>query len=133
LGRLALAARRLARAERFRGDGLARGARGGARRMSRSMAIERHPARRAFVGGALGAAALALAGCSLGPHTVELSQARLQELVARRFPVDKRVLDVIDLTLDAPRVGLQPEANRISVEVALRAKAGGPIPARLSG
>src|SRR5205085_1937427 len=76
--------------------------------------------------------ALALFGCSLGPHTVELSQARLQELVARRFPVDKRVLDAIDLTLDEPRVGLQPEANRISVEVALRAKAGGPISTRLS-
>ena len=89
--------------------------------------------RRAVVGGALAAAALALAGCSVGPRTVELSQARLQELVARHFPVDKRVLDAIDLTLDAPRVGLQPEANRISVEVALRAKAGGPISTRLSG
>jgi len=89
--------------------------------------------RRAFVGGALAAAALALAGCSAGPRTVELSQARLQELVARHFPVDKRLLDVIDLTLDSPRVGLQPEANRISVEVALRANGGGPIQTRLSG
>ena len=101
--------------------------------MSLRLADEADPARRAFAGGALAAAALALAGCSLGPHTVELSQARLQELVARRFPVDKRVLDTIDLTLDEPRVGLQPEANRISVEVALRAKAGGPISTRLSG
>ena len=91
------------------------------------------PPRRAFVGGALAAAALALAGCSAGPRTVELSHARLQELVARHFPVDKRVLDAIDLTLDTPRVGLQPEANRISVEVALRAKGGGPIQTRLSG
>ena len=89
--------------------------------------------RRAVVGGALAAAALALAGCSVGPRTVELSQARLQELVARHFPVDKRLLDVIDLTLDSPRVGLQPEANRISVEVALRANGGGPIQTRLSG
>ena len=91
------------------------------------------PPRRALLGGALAAAALALAGCSVGPRTVEVSQARLQELVARHFPVDKRVLDAIDLTLDAPRVGLQPEVNRISVEVALRAKAGGPISTRLSG
>jgi hypothetical protein len=53
--------------------------------------------------------------------------------VARHFPVDKRLLDVIDLTLDSPRVGLQPEANRISVEVALRANGGGPIQTRLSG
>jgi hypothetical protein len=43
------------------------------------------------------------------------------------------VLDAIDLTLDTPRVGLQPEANRISVEVALRAQGGGPIQTRLSG
>ena len=95
--------------------------------------IDRGPPRRVLLGGALAVSALALFGCSLGPHTVELSQARLQELVARRFPVDKRVLDTIDLTLDEPRVGLQPEANRISVEVALRAKAGGPISTRLSG
>jgi Protein of unknown function (DUF1439) len=81
-------------------------------------------------------AALALAGCAggFGPHTVELSQARLQEAVARHFPVDKRVLDAIDLTLDTPRVGLQPEANRISVELALRASGGGSgITARLAG
>ena len=77
--------------------------------------------RRALCVGAIAGAALALLGCgSVGPRTVELSQARLQELVARHFPVDKRLLDVIDLTLDSPRVGLQPEANRISVEVALQ-------------
>ena len=122
LGRLALAARRLARAERFGGDRLAGRARDGARRMS----LRRRGAdgaRRALCVGAIAGAALALAGCGgFGPRTVELSQARLQELVARHFPVDKRLLDAIDLTLDSPRVGLQPEANRISVEVALRAQ-----------
>jgi hypothetical protein len=90
--------------------------------------------RRALCVGAVAGVALGLSGCgSVGPRTVELSQARLQELVARHFPVDKRLLDVIDLTLDSPRVGLQPEANRISVEVALRANGGGPIQTRLSG
>jgi hypothetical protein len=101
--------------------------------MSRPHPADGGPARRTIVVGGCVAAAIALAGCSVGPRTVELSQARLQELVARHFPVDKRVLDAIDLTLDAPRVGLQPEANRISVEVALRAKGGGPIQTRLSG
>jgi hypothetical protein len=91
-------------------------------------------ARRAICVGAIAAPAFVLLGCgSVGPRTVELSQARLQELVARHFPVDKRLLDVIDLTLDSPRVGLQPEANRISVEVALRANGGGAIQSRLSG
>ena len=90
--------------------------------------------RRALCVGAVAGVALGLSGCgSVGPRTVELSQARLQELVARHFPVDKRLLDAIDLTLDSPRVGLQPEANRISVEVALRANGGGPIQTRLSG
>jgi len=90
--------------------------------------------RRAICVGAMAGVALGLPGCgSVGPRTVELSQARLQELVARHFPVDKRLLDAIDLTLDSPRVGLQPEANRISVEVALRANGGGPIQTRLSG
>ncbi|MCE9658340.1 MAG: DUF1439 domain-containing protein [Burkholderiales bacterium] len=70
---------------------------------------------------------------SFGPRTIELSQDRLQEMVARRFPVDKRVLDAIDLTLDSPRVGLQPDSNRISVEVALRASGGSAIAARLAG
>ena len=91
-------------------------------------------ARRAFGVAAIAGAALVLLGCTgLGPHTVELSQARLQELVARHFPVDKRLLDVIDLTLDSPRIGLQPEANRISVELALRAGGGSVIQSRLSG
>ena len=90
--------------------------------------------RRAICVGAMTGTTLVLLGCgSLGPRTVELSQARLQELVARHFPVDKRLLDVIDLTLESPRVGLQPEANRISVEVALRANGGGAIQTRLSG
>jgi hypothetical protein len=91
-------------------------------------------ARRALWVGALAGTALGLTACSgLGPRTIELSQARLQELVARRFPVDRRLLDAIDLTLDSPRVGLHPEANRISVEMALRAQGGGPIQTRLSG
>ena len=91
--------------------------------------------RRAACGALLGAAVAMLAGCvgGFGPRTIELPQARLQELVARHFPVDKRVLDAIDLTLDSPRVGLQPEANRISVELALRASGGNAISARLAG
>lgn len=92
-------------------------------------------ARRSAFLALIGGAAVALTGCvgSFGPRTIELSQDRLQEMVARRFPVDKRVLDAIDLTLDSPRVGLQPDSNRISVEVALRASGGSAIAARLAG
>ena len=92
-------------------------------------------ARRRACAGLLGVALAALAGCvgGFGPRTIELPEARLQELVARHFPVDKRVLDAIDLTLESPRIGLQPEVNRISVEVALRASGGNAISARLAG
>jgi hypothetical protein len=92
-------------------------------------------ARRAACVALLAVAATTLAGCvgGFGPRTIELPQARLQELVARHFPVDKRVLDAIDLTLDSPQVGLQPEANRISVELALRASGGNAVSGRLAG
>ena len=97
--------------------------------------MSRFGARRAACTALLAVPAALLAGCvgGFGPRTIELPQARLQELVARHFPVDKRVLDAIDLTLDSPRVGLQPEANRISVELALRASGGNAISARLAG
>jgi len=95
----------------------------------------RPPVRRRFMALALAAAAGLATGCSgaFGPHTVELSQARLQELVARRFPIDKRVLDAVDLTLDSPRVSLQPDANRIAIDLDLRAAGGGAVSARLGG
>jgi len=90
--------------------------------------------RRAACSVLLASGMAALAGCTaFAPNKLELSQARLQELVARHFPVDKRVLDAIDLTLDSPRIGLQPEANRISVELSLRASGGGALSARMAG
>ena len=82
---------------------------------------------------ALLAAAL-LAGClAFGPRTVDVPQARLQELIARRFPVDKRLLDAIDVTVDSPRLSLQPDSNRIALELALRAGTGGAISAQMNG
>jgi hypothetical protein len=76
-----------------------------------------------------------VAGCLplFGPRTVEVSQARLQELVERRFPLKKRVLDTIELTVDAPRLTLQPEANRIGVELALNAASDGVVGSVLGG
>ena len=78
--------------------------------------------------------ALTLAACTtVLPNTIEVPQARLQELIARRFPIDKRVLDAIDLSVDSPRITLQPETNRIAIELALRAERGGAISARAAG
>ena len=66
--------------------------------------------------------AVALAACGVfGPRTVEVPQARLQEIVARRFPVEKRLFDWVAIRIDSPRLSLQPDANRIAVEVAVTA------------
>ena len=86
----------------------------------------------------LGAALVALTGvpgCAslLGPRTIDVSQARLQDLVSKRFPVSKRLLDAIDVTLDSPRLSLEPDTNRVGIEVALRAGSGGALRAAMSG
>jgi hypothetical protein len=64
------------------------------------------------------AAAALLSGCAaiLGPRTVEVSQAQLEQLLARRFPVTRRVLEVFDVTVSAPRLRLLPESNRIATD-----------------
>lgn len=59
-----------------------------------------------------------MAGCAglFGPRTVEVSQAQLQEAVERRFPIERRYLELLDVTVAAPRVLLRPEANRLATE-----------------
>ena len=68
---------------------------------------------------ALSAATLLLGACAavLGPRNIEVSQQRLQELVARRFPVNKRYLELFDVTISTPRLTLLPEANRIATQL----------------
>jgi hypothetical protein len=76
--------------------------------------------RRAFGLAALLATLLAAACTSLlVPRTVDVPQARLQELIARHFPVNKRLFDAIDVSVDSPRLTLQPQSNRVAVELAL--------------
>lgn len=65
--------------------------------------------------------AATLAGCAAlggGPRTVEISEARLVELISRPFPRSQRYLDLFDVTLSAPRVRLIPAQNRIGTELA---------------
>jgi hypothetical protein len=64
------------------------------------------------------AAAALLAGCAalLGPRTVEVTQAQLEQLLARRFPLTRRVLEIFDVTVSAPRLRLLPESNRIATD-----------------
>ena len=66
----------------------------------------------------LGSALLGgLAGCAslLGPQVISLGQADLDRLLARKFPMTRRVLELLEVTLTAPRIQLLPERNRIAV------------------
>jgi len=70
----------------------------------------------------LAAAALAVAGlpgCAGlgGEHTVSLSESELALLLARQFPVERKVLEVVDLQVANPQLRLLPDANRLSTEL----------------
>jgi hypothetical protein len=71
----------------------------------------------------LSAATLLLGACAavLGPRNIEVSQASLQERVARRFPVSKRYLELFDVTFSSPRLTLLPDANRIATQIDVNA------------
>lgn len=59
---------------------------------------------------------LALAGCAVfspGPKTVQISEARLAELMARQFPFNSCYLEIFDVVIGTPRITLLPETNRI--------------------
>jgi hypothetical protein len=61
-----------------------------------------------------------LAGCASGPpapRTLMISEARLVERLARQFPMERRAMDVFQLMLDAPRVRLIPDENRLGTEL----------------
>ena len=66
--------------------------------------------------------ALILAGCaalSPGPRSYTVSQAQLLELIAKRFPINERVAELLDLQALAPRIKLLPDSNRIATELDL--------------
>lgn len=60
-----------------------------------------------------------LAGCATlgGPKTLTFSEAELARLIERNGPVDRRLLDVLDVHVSAPRVKLLPETNRLATEM----------------
>jgi hypothetical protein len=72
--------------------------------------------RRHLLAGSSTFAVLLLAGCAAlapGPRTVEISEARLAELINRQFPFNSRYLELFDVSLSAPQVRLMPAENRI--------------------
>ena len=69
----------------------------------------------------LGIVTLLLGACANllnpGPRAYTISQAQLLELIAKRFPFNDRVAELLDLQALAPRIRLLPESNRIATEL----------------
>jgi hypothetical protein len=66
---------------------------------------------------------LLLAACgALTPRSVTLSEGDLQRAADRRFPVERRLLEVLEVTVSRPRVALSPADNRLAstFDVAVR-------------
>jgi len=65
------------------------------------------------------AACAMLPSCStlIGPRDVTVSLAKMQQGLERRFPIDKRVLSVVDVKLLNPQLSLQPEAGRVALAI----------------
>lgn len=68
-------------------------------------------------------AVMALAGCAglAGPKVVTLDEAELARLMAKNFPLERRALEVLELRVDAPRVTLLPQSNRLATEFEVQA------------
>ncbi len=62
-----------------------------------------------------------LAGCASlgGPTVITLGQPELNSLLERSFPLQRRLLDWLDVSLSRPTLQLLPERNRIAVAVAV--------------
>ena len=57
-----------------------------------------------------------LTACVTVPRTVTLSEAEISRALERHMPVQRRLLEVFDVTLSSPRVTLLPESNRLATE-----------------
>jgi hypothetical protein len=70
-----------------------------------------------------GGALLLSSGCTgvMGPPRVAYSEAELNQMLVRRFPLEKRVMEMLDLSLANPRLTLRPEAGRLATEIELLA------------
>jgi hypothetical protein len=60
-----------------------------------------------------------VAGCASlsGPRTIILTETELARLIERNTPIDRRLLEVLDVHVSAPRIRLLPETNRLATEL----------------
>ncbi len=69
-------------------------------------------------------ACLIVSACAslLGPRTVEISREELQTKLSKPFPTTQRVMNVLDISAQAPTLSLLPERNRVATRMALSAQ-----------
>ncbi|MEI8325221.1 MAG: hypothetical protein WCH44_07610 [Betaproteobacteria bacterium] len=62
-------------------------------------------------------ALLLLASCAqwLGPRTVLVSQTQLQQKLSAGFPVQKKLLELFRLTVEAPNLQMRPDTQRVAL------------------
>jgi hypothetical protein len=65
-----------------------------------------------------------LSGCAGlgGPRVITLGETDLRTLLARVFPLQRRVMEVLALELNLPQLQLLPERNRLALQLALDAQ-----------
>jgi hypothetical protein len=87
--------------------------------------ITRQDALRLLAGGGLAALLLPLTACAAGSsavnalRTITLSQVKLNELLAKRFPYTRNFSGLADLSLQSPRLRLLPQDNRLGTAMDL--------------
>lgn len=65
-----------------------------------------------------------LAGCSgwTGPPVITLGEAELADRLGRLFPLNRRLLELLDIELSVPRLRLLPASNRLALALWLRSR-----------
>jgi len=69
---------------------------------------------------AVGAAtALSLSGCAglFGPPVITLTQADIERLLQRQFPVERRLLEAFEVSVERPQVRLLADRNRLAAVI----------------
>ena len=66
--------------------------------------------------------AIPLSGCAAlsPPRSIDIPEARLRELVGERFPIERRLLDILDLRVARPRLRLDASADRVGIDLDVR-------------
>jgi hypothetical protein len=59
-------------------------------------------------------------GAWLGPDTITIGLSQIDAVLGRRFPLRRRLLDVLEFELAAPALQLLPQDNRMGAELHLQ-------------